>query len=122
MPRSRTFKWALGAFLVHGFVAAWLVTVGVHSDSDFRIEAARALSRLEFAVEPAVSWLLQASAPAIRGAVAKFNLPVTSVIKGFAYPAYILLGGVFYGAIAGLFGWVNDRRTRGTPTDEVGVH
>ena len=42
-----------------------------------------------------------------------------SAIKAYAYAAYIVLGGAFYGVIAGFVGWLVDRRSRGTQTEQV---
>ena len=111
---SRSKKWAISAFLIHAVAAAALISLELNTSFSYRVEAARALSRLEFAVDPAVRWLLAASSSTLRAVGSSLEVPITTVIAGFSYLAYISLGGLFYGLIAGFCGWIKDRRARAT--------
>jgi hypothetical protein len=109
---TRASKWALLAFLIHAAIAAVLITVGIDSTMNVGVAARRGLAGLEFAVDPAVRWSLEVLAPAFKKTVVKFDTPISSVIKGYAYLAYIVAGGLFYGALAGLAGWLVERGSK----------
>jgi hypothetical protein len=115
---SSASRWAIGAFLIHAVASSALISLGMNSDFRYRVEAAQALSRLEFAVDLAVRWLLDLAGPVFRAATSRWDVSVFSAIKAYAYSAYILLGAAFYGVIAGFLGWLVDRPSRGTQTEQ----
>lgn len=116
---SSASRWAIGAFLIHAIASSALINLGMNADFHYRVEAAQALSRLEFAVNPAVRWLVEVASPLIRSASAALKLSFSSAINALAYPAYILLGGAFYAVVAGFLGWLVDRRSRGGQAEQV---